>query len=76
MVQGSHGLNLANLRELPIALPPIVEQQRIVAEVERRLSVVAANEKVNSRQPGPRRAPAPIHLAAGFQRAASQTSEV
>ena len=42
---GKPGLNLENLRELPIALPPLAEQERIVAEVERRLSVVAVNEK-------------------------------
>jgi type I restriction enzyme, S subunit len=37
---GKPGLNLTNLRELMIALPPLEEQQRIVEEVERRLSVV------------------------------------
>ena len=41
---GKPGLNLTNLRELIIALPPLLEQHRIVAEVERRLSVVAAME--------------------------------
>ncbi|MGH8461329.1 MAG: restriction endonuclease subunit S [Stenotrophobium sp.] len=33
-------LNLSILKQLPIALPPFAEQQRIVAEVERRLSVI------------------------------------
>ncbi len=33
-------LNLGILKTLPIALPPLAEQTRIVAEVERRLSVV------------------------------------
>jgi type I restriction enzyme, S subunit len=33
-------LNLGILKTLPIALPPFAEQQRIVGEVERRLSVV------------------------------------
>jgi type I restriction enzyme, S subunit len=40
----SHGetmqiLNLGILRQLPVPLPPLEEQRRIVAEVERRLSV-------------------------------------
>jgi type I restriction enzyme S subunit len=33
-------LNLGILKSLPIPLPPIVEQHRIVSEVERRLSVI------------------------------------
>jgi len=33
-------LNAAKVRGLVILLPPLAEQQRIVAEVERRLSVV------------------------------------
>ncbi len=33
-------LNLSLVREIPIPLPPLAEQKRIVAEVERRLSVV------------------------------------
>ena len=37
---GKPGLNLTNLRELLIAVPPLAEQFRIVAEVERRLSVI------------------------------------
>jgi type I restriction enzyme S subunit len=41
---GKPGLNLTNLRELIVAFPPLPEQRRIVAEVERRLSVVAALE--------------------------------
>lgn len=41
---GKPGLNLTNIRELPIALPPLAEQTRIVAEVERRLSVIDALE--------------------------------
>jgi type I restriction enzyme S subunit len=36
---GKPGLNLTNLRELPVALPPIGEQARIVQMVRRRLSV-------------------------------------
>ncbi len=35
-------LNLTVLRALPIPLPPLAEQQRIVAEVERRLSLADA----------------------------------
>jgi len=37
-------LNSRKVRALPIAIPSLAEQQRIVAEVERRLSVVAALE--------------------------------
>ena len=37
---GKPGLNLDNLRELLIAVPPLTEQCRIVTEVERRLSVI------------------------------------
>jgi type I restriction enzyme S subunit len=33
-------LNIAKLNKLPIPLLPLEEQRRIVAEVERRLSVV------------------------------------
>jgi len=37
---GKPGLNLDSLRDLPVELPPLAEQHRIVAEVERRLSIV------------------------------------
>ncbi len=37
-------LSLTNLKRTIIPLPPLPEQHRIVAEVERRLSVVAAME--------------------------------
>ena len=33
-------INLTQLRACPVRLPPLAEQRRIVAEVERRLSVV------------------------------------
>lgn len=39
-------IGLTELRAWPIPLPPIAEQQRIVAEVERRLSVVEELEAV------------------------------
>jgi restriction endonuclease S subunit len=32
------GINIETLKQLPIPLPPLGEQRRIVAEVERRLS--------------------------------------
>lgn len=34
------GINIETLKALPIPVPPIVEQHRIVAEVDRRLSIV------------------------------------
>ncbi len=45
---GKPGLSLEQVRTLPIALPPLAEQTRIVAEVERRLSVVEELESVVS----------------------------
>jgi type I restriction enzyme, S subunit len=37
---GQPNINLGTLKPLPIPLPPLAEQERIVEEVERRLSVV------------------------------------
>ena len=37
-------INLELLRELPVPLPPLAEQQQIVAAVEERLSIVAVTE--------------------------------
>jgi type I restriction enzyme, S subunit len=34
------GINIETLKELPVPLPPLSEQRRIVAEVERRLSII------------------------------------
>lgn len=42
------GINIETLKQLPIPLPPLAEQERIVAEVERRLSVVEEQEAVVS----------------------------
>jgi type I restriction enzyme S subunit len=39
-------LNKVRVRNIPFPLPPLAEQQRIVAEVERRLSVVEELEAV------------------------------
>jgi type I restriction enzyme S subunit len=41
---GKPGLSLEQVRALPVALPPIAEQTRIVDEVERRLSLVRGVE--------------------------------
>ncbi len=41
-------LNVGEIRQFPIPLPPLAEQTRIVAEVERRLSVVEELEAVVS----------------------------
>ena len=38
------GINTSQLLSMPLALPPLSEQRRIVAEVERRLSVVQQAE--------------------------------
>lgn len=51
--EGKHTTNLASismskLKGLPVPIPPPVEQTRIVAEVERRLSVVEELESVVS----------------------------
>lgn len=39
---GKPGLNLGNIRDVLVGLPPLPEQHRIVAEVDRRLSVLDA----------------------------------
>ena len=41
---GKPGLSLEQMRALPIALPPLAEQIRIVAEVDRHLSIVSEVE--------------------------------
>lgn len=45
---GLYTLSVNKVGDLPIALPPLAEQTRIVAEVERRLSVVEELESVVS----------------------------
>jgi type I restriction enzyme S subunit len=42
---GQPNINLRTLHPYPFPLPPLAEQHRIVAEVERRLSLVAALER-------------------------------
>lgn len=37
---GKPGLNLEQVRSLPVALPPLAEQTRIVSEVDRQLSII------------------------------------
>jgi type I restriction enzyme S subunit len=37
---GQQGISGADLKKIPVMLPPLAEQRRIVAESERRLSVV------------------------------------
>jgi type I restriction enzyme S subunit len=46
---GKPGLNLTNIRDVRVGLPPLAEQHRIVAEVERRLSVIDTLEQVADR---------------------------
>ena len=41
---GQYNLNLQALRTLPVPFPPLDEQRRIVAEVERRLSILDATK--------------------------------
>jgi type I restriction enzyme S subunit len=43
---GLYTLSVNKVGDLPVALPPLAEQTRIVAEVERRLSVVEELESV------------------------------
>jgi type I restriction enzyme, S subunit len=43
---GKPGLSLEQVRSLPIALPPLAEQIRIVAEVDRHLSIIREAEAV------------------------------
>ncbi len=45
---GQHNISMSVLSTMPIPLPPLAEQTRIVAEVERRLSVVEELEAVVS----------------------------
>jgi len=41
-------LSMGTIRMIPVAIPPLAEQQRIVAEVERRLSVIDDLEAITS----------------------------
>jgi len=43
---GQHNISMSVLSTIPVPLPPLAEQTRIVAEVERRLSVVDELETV------------------------------
>ncbi|MGH2361791.1 MAG: restriction endonuclease subunit S [bacterium] len=39
-------LNLARVARIPVPLPPVTEQHRVISEVERRLSVIQAAEEM------------------------------
>ena len=43
---GQHNISMSVLSTMPVPLPPLAEQMRIVAEVERRLSVVEEIENI------------------------------
>ncbi len=47
---GLYTLSVSKVGDLPIALPPLADQQRIVAEVERRLSIIEGVEAITSSQ--------------------------
>jgi type I restriction enzyme, S subunit len=43
---GLYTLSISKIAKLPIPLPPLVEQQRIVSEIEQRLSIIAQSEVI------------------------------
>ncbi|CAG1007632.1 MAG: restriction endonuclease subunit S [Candidatus Methanoperedens sp.] len=45
---GQYNISMSTLNKLPLELPPLAEQRRIVAEVERRLSVCDKMEEIIS----------------------------
>jgi type I restriction enzyme S subunit len=45
---GRPRLNLAEIKSIVLPVPPVAEQERIVAEVERRMSVIEELEAVTS----------------------------
>ena len=55
-------------KESLFRLPPLAEQHRIVAEVERRLSVIEELEAAGRRQPPARHPPPPSHPPSRFHR--------
>ena len=63
-------INQTDVCNVPVPLPPLAEQRRIVAEVERRLSVDPAGGGHRGGQPGPGGAAAAEHPQAGVLRQA------
>ena len=67
---GLYTLSARKVSDLPIPLPPVAEQRRIVAEVERRLSVIQQAETAVEGSPDAGRPAAPEHPKAGILRPA------
>lgn len=62
---GLYTLSITKVSDLNVPLPPLAEQRRIVAEVERRLSVADEVARNRGAEPGAGRAAAPEHTEEG-----------